>query len=140
MICVFLLSLAFAVSCNAIASFEMKLQPFASVEDARRHTAGKIDRLAAAMGSNATSINLRGSLFPLGIYAIEMSVGTPRQPFRAAVDTGSCTLVASGANCRGCAPHAKRYSPKASSTSMSVKCRQSSACEYTAQCVIDGDA
>jgi len=75
-------------------------------------------------------VPMSGNVYPLGIYYIEIDVGTPGRSFNVAVDTGSCTLLIPGVKCKGCPPQEPDhlYDPTASSSSKPFGCRSADEC------------
>lgn len=66
---------------------------------------------------------ISGNVIPLGIFYVELEIGSPGTSFLVAVDSGSCTLLVPGKNCSGChLDHENEYDPSTSSTSYTVPC------------------
>jgi len=100
-----------------------------------RHTPGKlapvaqiIERHAIARGVDAklalgsiSNIPMGGNVFPVGIYWLEVGVGTPTKYYGVAIDSGSCTLIIPGYPCDGCTSKIA-YHPSQSATSKSIPC------------------
>jgi Xylanase inhibitor N-terminal len=88
----------------------------------------------AAAGTK--NLPLIGNVYPLGIYGIDMAIGTPLQSVQVAVDSGSCTLVVVGEGCKGCNMSVPRFDPKKSSTCDPAYCPKGSSRCAPAECQV----
>jgi hypothetical protein len=87
----------------------------------------------------ANNLPLGGNVYPIGIYYVEIDIGTPGRSFNVAIDTGSCSLLVPATGCQGCPPVSPNhtYDPNSSSTSSPVSCdttSECSGCSGTNQC------
>lgn len=127
---VFALSLCAAVLCGAHAATNLHHMPMVrssppSAKSANALLTAKAQHWGELLSkpSDAThNLPLVGNVYPLGIYGINMAIGSPLQPVQVAVDSGSCTLVVVGEGCKGCNESVPKFNPSKSSTCVPEHC------------------
>jgi len=99
----------------------------------------KFSRFLAPTSGSISTVNMSGNVLPVGVYWVNISLGTPFQNgFEVAVDSGSTDLLVPGYGCDGChLENENVYDISLSSTGSDVFCGGSyrcKACDDRNQC------
>eukprot|EP00271_Cylindrocystis_brebissonii_P003021 TRINITY_DN1376_c0_g1_i5.p1 TRINITY_DN1376_c0_g1~~TRINITY_DN1376_c0_g1_i5.p1 ORF type:complete len:318 (-),score=16.17 TRINITY_DN1376_c0_g1_i5:631-1476(-) len=80
-------------------------QPVEDIPESERDSLFHVDTLRGQMKATKSSVTsnfpLQGNLYPIGLYTVEVGLGTPRQSFNLDIDTGSSLTWV---NCYPCQP------------------------------------
>lgn len=76
------------------------------------------------------SFDMGGNVYPLGIYFVEIGLGSPPQLLKVAVDTGSTDVLVPEKGCKGCHPmYTGDFDPSASMNSRAANCNEHLICK-----------